>query len=423
MSAKPYDSSAAAARTRAATQAAPDAGAAETNAVFRRPDQSSIDAGAGEAGPALPQASAAIACISVHLIHPAPWQPRRVFSGIERLADTIAGSSEHTAVGVLEPLLVRRMASGNYELIDGERRWRACKLIASRRPDGDYPVPCRVFEVSDAIAPLLGQVANVERENPSTLETAYGYLRARDALRRVAPRMGTVRAMAPLSRHERSQLNEYLVIAENISDDLIVNAGIVTEGGPDYEAVGALGVKALLRVAREADESRRVELLQLALGRQLQRPEGREDEGGAPAADDLARPRTLAERVALHRDEGRQIGSLRRPAQRRTPEEARRLVQEDLLPAAFAFAERACSGPGGAGYHIEADAERFALLVPGPPETLSMEQVARLRDEVSRLLQRLPRPGRSPRHGRRTAEPARKASTEPTVAAPTPARS
>jgi ParB family chromosome partitioning protein len=368
------------------------------------------------AGPALPQASAAIATISVHLIEPAPWQPRKVFSGIERLADTIAGSSEHAAVGVLEPLLVRRLPAGKYELIDGERRWRACKLIASRRPDGDYLVPCRVFDVSEAIAPLLGQVANVERENPNPLETAYGYLTARDALRRDAPEMATARAMAPLSRHEKSQLNEYIAIAESVTKEFIELAGIMTvDDLPDYDAVGGLGVKALLRIAREGDEERRVDLLRLALGL----PPRRAEAGQEKPSDD-ARPRTLAERVALHRDQGRQVGSLRRPAQRRTPEEARRLVQEELLPAAFAFAERACSGPGGTGFHMEVDEERFGLLLPGRAEALSAEQVTRLREYLTGLLARLPGPHRPRSTPRRAASRRQEAAAGPSEATKAP---
>jgi len=427
MNAKPYDSSAVAARTRSAASAAPDTagrGAHHARSEGEQPAENNQVPSAllSERGATVPPASAVIALISVHMIEAAGWQPRKVFSGIERLADTIAGSSEHAALGVLEPLLVRRLpAAGKYELIDGERRWRACKLVASRQPDGDYLVPCRVFDVSDAIAPLLGQVANVERENPNPLETAYGYMRARDALRRVAPEMGTVRAMAPLSRHGKSQLNEYIVIAENLTDEFISAAGVVTaEGKADFEALGTLGPKALVRIAREGDEARRAESLRLALGLQRLRPENGDKAGGDRTADVPARPRTLAERVALHRDVGRQVGSLRRPAQRRTPAEARRLLEEELLPATIAFAERACSESGGSGFHMDADAGCVALLLPTPPEALSTEQVARLRDALAGLMERLPPADRRRRDGRRATVRSRKTPADPKPSSPAP---
>src|SRR5690606_13071690 len=96
----------------------------------------------------------------------------------------IRGEGETKGVGIVEPLLARRMPSGRYELIDGERRWRAAKIIAYERPDGDYPVPVRLFDVSDAVAQLIGQAANEQRDQPKALEMSMTYMRLREALAR-----------------------------------------------------------------------------------------------------------------------------------------------------------------------------------------------------------------------------------------------
>jgi ParB family chromosome partitioning protein len=103
------------------------------------------------------------------LIDPNPYQPRGHIeeAELEELASSIR------AVGVLEPLLVRPHA-GRYQLIAGERRWRAAGLVGLAR------VPCLVRETSDEEAELLALVENLQRRDMAPIDEAQAYARMRD---------------------------------------------------------------------------------------------------------------------------------------------------------------------------------------------------------------------------------------------------
>jgi ParB family chromosome partitioning protein len=112
----------------------------------------------GDGGPEL-------AHLPVQMIHPNPRQPRRRFDGeaTSGLADSIR------AQGVVQPVLVRPREAGGYELIAGERRWRAA------REAGVPTVPALVRRADDRDALLLGLVENVAREQLSPVEEARAY--------------------------------------------------------------------------------------------------------------------------------------------------------------------------------------------------------------------------------------------------------
>lgn len=96
------------------------------------------------------------------------YQPRKVFeeNGLEELSASIKEK------GVLQPLLVRRkQEEGFFELIAGERRFRAAKLAELEE------VPCRILDFSDEEALEAGLLENIQREDLSCLEEAFGYLR------------------------------------------------------------------------------------------------------------------------------------------------------------------------------------------------------------------------------------------------------
>lgn len=97
-------------------------------------------------------------------VSPSPWQARKHFdsSQLAELADTIR---EH---GVLQPILVRS-GPGGYELIAGERRWRAAQLA------GIETIPALVRNVSDEQAATLGLVENLQRSDLNPIEEAEGY--------------------------------------------------------------------------------------------------------------------------------------------------------------------------------------------------------------------------------------------------------
>ncbi|WP_407275786.1 ParB/RepB/Spo0J family partition protein [Halothiobacillus sp. DCM-1] len=99
--------------------------------------------------------------IAVELIHPSPYQPRRHFEpeALARLADSIR------AQGLIQPIVVRRR-SGEYELIAGERRWRAAQLA------GLAQIPALVRELDDHEAAALALIENLQREDLDPIEQA-----------------------------------------------------------------------------------------------------------------------------------------------------------------------------------------------------------------------------------------------------------
>ena len=92
-------------------------------------------------------------------------QPRKLFdeAALAELADSIR---EH---GVIQPLTVRKLASGYYQIIAGERRWRAARMA------GLTEVPAVVIEADDQKAAELALVENLQREDLNPMEEAAGY--------------------------------------------------------------------------------------------------------------------------------------------------------------------------------------------------------------------------------------------------------
>jgi ParB family chromosome partitioning protein len=122
--------------------------------------------------------------LPVAAIYPNPRQPRKRFDsdGATGLAESVR------AQGVVQPVLVRSRAAGGYELIAGERRWRAARAA------GLKAVPALVREAGDRETLLLGLVENVARENLSPVEEARAIAMLLDefglALGEVAERIG-----------------------------------------------------------------------------------------------------------------------------------------------------------------------------------------------------------------------------------------
>ncbi len=98
-------------------------------------------------------------------IEPNRDQPRKNFSdeAITALADSIR---EH---GILQPILVRPMSTGSYQIVAGERRWRAARMI------GLDEVPVNIRELSDVEAMQIAIIENLQRENLNPVEEANGY--------------------------------------------------------------------------------------------------------------------------------------------------------------------------------------------------------------------------------------------------------
>ena len=100
-------------------------------------------------------------------ISPNPDQPRTQFKKEE--IDELAASIEKD--GLLQPILVRQLEDGTYQIIAGERRWQASKAAGLEK------VPIRIKEADDDLALELALIENIQRSDLNPIEEAYGYRR------------------------------------------------------------------------------------------------------------------------------------------------------------------------------------------------------------------------------------------------------
>lgn len=108
--------------------------------------------------------------IPIEYLQSGQYQPRQDFNSaaLQELAQSIASQ------GLIEPLVVRTIAKQRYEIIAGERRWRAAQLA------GLATVPCLVGDYTDKQACALTLVENIQREDLNLIEEATGYRRLMD---------------------------------------------------------------------------------------------------------------------------------------------------------------------------------------------------------------------------------------------------
>lgn len=107
--------------------------------------------------------------VPIELVHPGQFQPRRIFD-LDALASLADSMREK---GVLQPLLVRRRPAqvNSYEIVAGERRWRAAQQAQLSE------VPVVIKELSDSDALAIGVVENIQREDLTPVEEAAAYQR------------------------------------------------------------------------------------------------------------------------------------------------------------------------------------------------------------------------------------------------------
>src|ERR1700719_1945143 len=102
--------------------------------------------------------------IPIDLLDRGEYQPRQSFDAgpLQALAETIR------KVGILEPLIARPKIGRRYEIIAGERRWRAAQLV------GLDSVPCLIADYSDEEAMQIALIENLGRQNLNPIEEAEG---------------------------------------------------------------------------------------------------------------------------------------------------------------------------------------------------------------------------------------------------------
>lgn len=132
--------------------------------------------------------SSAISEIDIARISPNPDQPRRFFD--DESLDELAASIRE--LGVVQPLTLRLTDSGNYQIIAGERRWRA----ATRA--GLSTVPAYVRTASDSEMTEMALIENIQREDLNAIEVALGFKKLIDSYsltqERLSERLGKKRA-------------------------------------------------------------------------------------------------------------------------------------------------------------------------------------------------------------------------------------
>ena len=132
--------------------------------------------------------SSAINEIEVELIYPNPEQPRRTFDEetLEELATSIR------ELGVIQPLSLRDAGDGTYQIIAGERRWRAAKLA------GLATIPAYVRTASDSEVTEMALIENIQREDLNAIEVALAFRKLIDTYNltqdRLSERLGKKRA-------------------------------------------------------------------------------------------------------------------------------------------------------------------------------------------------------------------------------------
>ena len=188
--------------------------------------------------PAAPPASERTAKnnATIEDLHPGRMQPRGRM-GAEGLAELAASIREH---GVLEPILVRKRPSGGFEIIAGERRWRAAQQA------GLKDVPIFVHDLGDKAAFEAALVENLQREDLNPMETARAFQRLVDdygyTQEIIATKVGKERSMV-------ANALRLLKLPKDITD--LVEAGDLSEGH-GRALLSAPNVSSMKKLARTA---------------------------------------------------------------------------------------------------------------------------------------------------------------------------
>ena len=215
------------------------------------------------------QSSGGLKELAVTAIRPNPYQPRREFAEaqLKELADSIEAS------GLLQPVVVRSRPDGHYELIAGERRWRAVQRL------GWQKVPAVIKDVDDRSLLTLALIENLQRDDLSAIDAAHGYQQLMHEF--TLPQQEVARLVGK-DRSTVSNTLRLLRLPAEVQD--LVAKRTLSEG--HARALLALAdAKEIVRLAREcvnAEWSVR-DLEARVRGEQLQ--------GAAPARTRIRRPR------------------------------------------------------------------------------------------------------------------------------------
>ena len=226
--------------------------------------------------------------LPVDLIHRGRYQPRRQFDDdeLERLAASIRQQ------GVVQPIVVRPRAEGGYELVAGERRWRAAQRA------GLETLPAVVREVEDQSALAIALIENIQRDELSPIEEAEAYARLSHDFGKTQEQVAEV---VGKSRSHIANMTRLLDLPEDVRTLLA------------YGELSAGHARAILRAADPMALARQIidEGLSVRdaerLSKERRARRGRPESGSESVAKGMASPKD-ADTLALERALGNALG-------------------------------------------------------------------------------------------------------------------
>lgn len=241
----------------------------------------------------------------VEKLRPNPRNPRRMFTE-EELNELAASIREH---GIIQPIVVRALKDDSFEIIAGERRWRAAQRA------GLHDVPIAVVEASDAQSLEFAIIENVQRADLNPIEEATGYLALMDDFNRTQEEVAKI---VGKSRPHIANTIRLLKLSEPVKQ-LVRNGRIsagharLLVGQPNAELIAYEIIEKGWSVRDLEADMRKDVAAQISELRREVRGSGGTASSGAKDADTRALERRLSDALGLevsvdHRGEG---GTLR----------------------------------------------------------------------------------------------------------------
>ncbi len=228
-----------------------------------------------------PGANGELQTLALNELQPGKYQPRRDMSqvALEELATSIRQQ------GIIQPIVVRALESGGYEILAGERRWRAARIA------GLSQIPCLIKDVADREAMAIGLIENIQREDLNVIEESR-------ALSRLIDEFGfTHQSVAEAVGKSRSTVSNLLRLAQ-LNDDVkqLVEHGSLEMGH----------ARALLAISGE----QQTELARLVAqkGLTVRETESLVKRSLAPKKEKVEQPRSLL-MSQLEQEIGEKLGS------------------------------------------------------------------------------------------------------------------
>ncbi|KTD22169.1 partition protein ParB [Legionella lansingensis] len=176
--------------------------------------------------------------LPIEWLQPGKYQPRKQFAteNIQELAHSIATQ------GLIEPLVVREIAKNSFEIVAGERRWRAAMIA------GLAELPCLVTDYSDEQAAAVTLIENIQREDLNPIEEANGYRRLIDEFHF---QQDEIAALVGKSRSHIANILRLLMLCEPVQD--CIKEGRLSMG--HAKILVGLTTKQQITLAKQSEEN------------------------------------------------------------------------------------------------------------------------------------------------------------------------